>query len=427
MAIANYFYNQTTRKYVALFGTYFNQLKVCRTDSGGNVVHDFIVPISYAPYQKVLARVVQDANLDRRSAITLPRMSFEINNITYDSSRKISPTRKLRKIAADPDTGSRNFLYAGAPYNFNFSLYIMSKYNEDAIQLVEQIVPFFQPDMTNTVTLISGMEPLDIPLILNSVTSEEIYEGSFEERQAIMWTLEFEMKGWFFGPEREKKVIKLLDVDYALNTDLDTEFEEQQQIQPGLTAEGNPTTDINETIDYQQINYDDNYGIIKKISRADEMIIRVDRSLMTANTVAIDVVQSGFAGKSFIVNWGDGTNEPAVVAGQTQNTTLTHEYTADGVYDIKIQFAGAHFKLDSSVVDVTYWGERTSFSSAEEMFKDNENLITFSAPDIPNFLPGASTSSMFENCINFTGEESTLENWDLSNVIDTSNMFTNTG
>src|SRR6056300_636182 len=132
MAIANYFYNQTTRKYVALFGTYFNQLKVCRTDSGGNVVHDFIVPISYAPYQKVLARVVQDANLNRKSAITLPRMSFEINNITYDSSRKISPTRKLRKIAADPDTGSRNFLYAGAPYNFNFSLYIMSKYNEDA-------------------------------------------------------------------------------------------------------------------------------------------------------------------------------------------------------------------------------------------------------------------------------------------------------
>jgi hypothetical protein len=425
MAIANYFYNQTTRKYVALFGTYFNQLKVCRTDSGGNVVHDFIVPISYAPYQKVLARVTQDPNIDRKSAITLPRMSFEINNITYDSTRKISPTRKIRKIAADPDTGSRNFLYAGAPYNFNFSLYIMSKYNEDAIQLVEQIVPFFQPDMTNTITLIPGMDPLDIPLILNSVTSEEIYEGSFEERQAIMWTLEFEMKGWFFGPEREKKVIKFVDTDLATNTELNAEFEENISIQPGLTSQGQPTSLLSETIPYNNIEYDDDYGIIKNIEQpsAQEMVVTLNQSLMTSNTATINVDDSG---TYFSVDWGDGTNELTELADGVSNTNISHVYTSSGTYDVKIKFVDAQIRFDDSVVDVKRWGTN-SFITAESMFKGNENLITFTAPDYPLFQPGASTASMFEDCTSFTGAGSNLGDWDLSNVTNTTDMFKNTG
>jgi len=425
MAIANYFYNQTTRKYVALFGTYFNQLKVCRTDSGGNVVHDFIVPISYAPYQKVLARVVQDANLNRKSAITLPRMSFEINNITYDSSRKISPTRKLRKIAADPDTGSRNFLYAGAPYNFNFSLYIMSKYNEDAIQLVEQIVPFFQPDMTNTVTLIQGMDPLDIPLILNSVTSEEIYEGSFEERQAIMWTLEFEMKGWFFGPERENKVIKFIDVDIATDTPVNTEFEENISLQPGLTIAGDPTTDITQTVAYNTIKFDDDYGLIRNIAnpRAQEMVVTLNQGLMTSNTAIINVDNSG---TYFTVDWGDGTNELTELADGTSNTSISHVYTDSGTYDVKIKFVDGQIRFDDSVVDIKRWGENT-FVTAEEMFKGNQNLITFTASDVPKFQPGASTASMFEDCTSFTGANSNLGEWDFSNVTNTADMFKNTG
>ena len=425
MAIANYFYNQTTRKYVALFGTYFNQLKVCRTDSGGNVVHDFIVPISYAPYQKVLARVVQDANLNRKSAITLPRMSFEINNITYDSSRKISPTRKLRKIAADPDTGSRNFLYAGAPYNFNFSLYIMSKYNEDAIQLVEQIVPFFQPDMTNTVTLIQGMDPLDIPLILNSVTSEEIYEGSFEERQAIMWTLEFEMKGWFFGPERENKVIKFIDVDIATDTPVNTEFEENISLQPGLTIAGDPTTDITQTVAYNTIKFDDDYGLIRNIAnpRAQEMVVTLNQGLMTSNTAIINVDNSG---TYFTVDWGDGTNELTELADGTSNTSISHVYTDSGTYDVKIKFVDGQIRFDDSVVDIKWWGENT-FVTAEEMFKGNQNLITFTASDVPKFQPGASTASMFEDCTSFTGANSNLGEWDFSNVTNTADMFKNTG
>lgn len=426
MSIANYFYNKTTRKYVALFGTYFNQLMVKRVDNQGVTVQQMIVPISYAPWQKVLAQAAQ-ADREPGVQITLPRMSFEISAYTFDPERKISPTRKIRKTTGDEDTGSRNFHYAGAPYNMEFSLYIMAKYNEDAIQLVEQIVPFFNPDMTQTATIVDGLDPLDIPLILNSVTSEEIYEGAFTESRTIMWTLNFTMKAWYFGPEREKKVIKFIDLDIATDTPINTEFEEQLSFQPGLTVAGGPTTLIQDSVDLSLINFDDDYGVIKKIGRGNEMIVRVDKSLMVGNTITITVPQSGFLSTRFDVDWGDGSNEPTSISGGTANTVLTHTYTGTGIADIKLAFAGAHVKFDSSVIDVIDWGENTTFSSAVEMFKGNENLVTLTAPNEPNFLPGSSTSSMFEDCINFTGEASSLTNWDISNVIDTSNMFKNTG
>ena len=167
MAIANYFYNETTRKYVAIFGTYFNQLKIKRTIDA-NTEQEMIVPISYAPFQKILARITQDANLDRPTAITLPRMSFELNSMTYDGERKINPTTKIRKQTIEDGSNGRGYVYAGVPYNLEFSLYIMTKYSEDAAKIMEQIVPFFNPDFTSTVKLMDNLEPIDIPLVLNS-------------------------------------------------------------------------------------------------------------------------------------------------------------------------------------------------------------------------------------------------------------------
>ena len=125
MAIANYFYNATTRKYVALFGTYFNQLKVMRVDNNQVTQQEMIVPISYAPFQKILARLEQNPDLKRKSAINLPRMSFELTGMTYDGERKISPITKIRKTVVDEAGGNRRFVYAGAPYNLDFSLYIL--------------------------------------------------------------------------------------------------------------------------------------------------------------------------------------------------------------------------------------------------------------------------------------------------------------
>lgn len=266
MAIANYFYNATTRKYVALFGTYFNQLKVMRLDNNQVTQQEMIVPISYAPFQKILARLEQNADFRRKTAVALPRMSFELTGMSYDGDRKISPTTKIRKTVTDDSINGRKFVYAGAPYNLDFSLYIMTKYQEDATKLLEQIIPFFQPDFTQTVRLIEGLEPIDIPLILNGVTMEDLYEGSFEERRSILYTLNFTMKAWFFGPEKQKGIIKFVDVRYAADSDTNTPFEEFYTLQPGMTANNEPTTDQELSIDYSLIEFDDNWDYAEEIA-----------------------------------------------------------------------------------------------------------------------------------------------------------------
>jgi len=210
MGIANYFYNSTLRKYVALFGTYFNQMKIQRADNNGTVIQDMIVPISYAPFQKILARVTQDPKFLKGVAINLPRMSFEMTNMSYDPDRKVAPTRKLRKTGVDEEGGGRRFVYSGTPYNLDFSLYIMAKYNEDAVKILEQILPFFNPEFTSTVRLIDGLEPIDIPLILNDTTFEDLYEGDFEERRSVLYTLNFTMKGCSLDQNEIKQLLNLL-------------------------------------------------------------------------------------------------------------------------------------------------------------------------------------------------------------------------
>ena len=280
MAIANYFYNSTIRKYVALFGTYFNQLEVRRTSTDGTLNQRQIVPISYGPYQKILARLDQDPKVEGGAsfdadgnpsagqpyAMTLPRMAFELTSFTYDAERKVAPTRKLRKKTVDVDNGGRRFVYSGTPYNMGFSLYIMAKYNEDAVKCLEQILPFFNPEFTSTVNLITGLEAIDIPLILNDVSSEDLYEAAFTERRSILYTLNFTMKGWFFGPEKDKAVIKFVDARVATDTPTDTAFETFQTGQPGSTANNVATTDITQTVDYSLIEFDDNWSYLGQSS-----------------------------------------------------------------------------------------------------------------------------------------------------------------
>lgn len=271
MAIANYFYNKTTKKYVALFGTYFNQLTIERTNTQGENLQRMIVPISYAPWQKILSRITQDPDFDKKSSLQLPRMSFEMNSMSYDPDRKVTPLGRLMKTSPSSEQNSRDFIYNGVPYNIDFSLYIMTKYAEDGSKLVEQILPFFNPEFTNAVRLIDDIEPFDVPLYINGVTTEEIYEGSYEERQSHLTTINFTMKAWFFGPNKTKKVIKFVDVKMSTGdeedyTDEGAEFEIVQTTQPGLTANNEPTTNINETIDFSQINFEDEWDIIKVIT-----------------------------------------------------------------------------------------------------------------------------------------------------------------
>ena len=267
MAFVNHFYNSLTRKYVSLFGTLFNKISITRNTTTETQVQKMVVPISYGPYQKFLSRIIQDPDLDKKSAITLPRMSFEITSMSYDGSRKVGSTQKIRKTTPGEN---KSFQWSAAPYNIEFSLYIMTKYSEDAVKIVEQILPFFMPEWTTTVKLMDDIEPLDIPLILNSVSNEELYEGAYEERRMVLWTLNFSMKCWYFGPERTSKVIKFIGVDLHGDVDPLSSPEEKLNIQPGLTENGEPTTDINETIPYQEIDFGDDWDIIKVIEEVSD-------------------------------------------------------------------------------------------------------------------------------------------------------------
>ena len=255
MAIANYFYNETTRKYVALFGTMFNQLKIKRRNNDGTEVHSQIVPLSYAPFQKVLSRLNEDPDLlnSRRTAINLPRMSFEITSLIYDPARKVASTQKMRKENKPETDGSRSFMYASVPYNIDFSLYIMTKYSEDATQIMEQIIPFFTPDWTVTAKMVPDLDPIDIPIILNSVTTEDLYEGGYEERQSILYTLNFTLKGWYFGPEKQNKVIKFVDIGMSTNTLANATFEESVEIYAVNVA--------NTAVGWDDVEFDDNWQV----------------------------------------------------------------------------------------------------------------------------------------------------------------------
>lgn len=268
MAIANHFYNATTRKYIAIFGSIFNKLVITRDDNEGAEIQRMVVPISYGPYQKFLARITQDPTLTQKSAITLPRMSFEMLSMTYDGSRKIGSTQRF--IPTSPETAEgKGLIYAPAPYNIEFNLYVMVKNAEDGVKIIEQILPFFKPEYTVSAKLIDGLNAFDVPIVLNSVNVDDMYEADFETRRSIMWTLGFTMKGYYFGPIRSKNVIKFMDIRLFQNLNATTP-ETVMNVQPGLTANGAPTTDITQTIPYEQIEIDDDWGVITIVRDYDE-------------------------------------------------------------------------------------------------------------------------------------------------------------
>jgi len=209
-----YFYHQTSRKMVVAFGSLFNNIEVRRTDSSDAVTEIIKIPLSYGPKDKMLVRISQDPSLNPKVALTVPRMGFELTSMTYDGARKLNTMGRNVKKGT---TGLKK-QYNPVPYNWDFSLYVFVKNAEDGTQILEQILPFFTPDFTVTMTLVSGMTvKMDIPLVLNSVTSEDSYEGDFATRRSIIWTLSFLMKGFLYPSVTDNaKVITSSVVDTHL-------------------------------------------------------------------------------------------------------------------------------------------------------------------------------------------------------------------
>lgn len=241
----------------------FNDIRIYRRDNAENIEKTISVPISYGPAQKFLARITQDPELNA-PAITLPRMSFEITNMTYDGSRKL-PASFRQSATIETDDGRYKTVLNGTPYNIDFDLSIMTKYEEDGSKILEQILPFFQPEWTPSVQILEDPDVTrDVAVVLNGVTKEDAYEGDFQQRRALIWTLNFTMKAWYFGPTTNKKIIKFVKVNKYDRFDTNEAFE-TTTVQPGLTIGGEPTTDINNTIEYQDINFDDNWDYIVTI------------------------------------------------------------------------------------------------------------------------------------------------------------------
>lgn len=265
------YYHGTLKKYVALFGTLFNDVWINRYDNDNNVKQSFKVPLAYGPREKFLARI-QGLDVDKDSslqpfAIVLPRMGFEMTNFTYASERKLSTINKFVTQDISTNADKRQYQYNPVPYDINFQLSIFVKNTEDGTMIVEQILPYFTPEWTTTVQLVS--EPnitLDIPLVLNNVSFDDVYEGNFEERRSLIWSLDFTMKSYLFGPTKKQEVIKLANVqNYVVSgfNDLDNEtMDSRVKIYPGQYANGSASSDPDNTVPYSEISKDENWDYI---------------------------------------------------------------------------------------------------------------------------------------------------------------------
>ena len=202
-----HFYNRTIRKVVVAFGTMFNDILLQRYSVDGTIKQElFKVPLTYGSKEKYLTRITSDPNLTKTISSTVPRISFEMTGMTYDSGRKQVST--LQNFSANTATGIKT-QFAPIPYNFDFSMSIFVRNTEDGTQILEQILPFFTPDFNVSVDFIAPMDQkYDMPVILNSVSNEVDYEGDFMSTRLIIWNLEFTAKGYIWPPVKSGKIIR---------------------------------------------------------------------------------------------------------------------------------------------------------------------------------------------------------------------------
>ena len=213
--LGGYFYHEKIRKGVAIFGTLFNNIYVVRKNSSGGIVSQLKVPLAYAPKQKYLDRIRTNPDLeeDQKLAIKLPRMSFEIVSFAYDYSRQLPKVASFN--AADLQTSGtvnkRRKFYTPVPYNIGFQLNVYAKSQDDATQIVEQILPTFNPQYTLTIKPFATEYPTwkeDIPIIIQGLALQDDFEGAVEQRRTIIYQLDFEMKLNFYGEIGTSSIIR---------------------------------------------------------------------------------------------------------------------------------------------------------------------------------------------------------------------------
>lgn len=210
----NVFYHGAIRKTIVAFGRLFSDIQIRRQDNDGNIDQIVAIPLSYAPKEKWIVRIDSDPGLNNNTYTTLPRMSFEITGYSYDATRKIN---KMNKITCEQASGAiRKSMFTPVPYNIDISLYVLTKTQEDAMQIIEQILPTFTPEYTLSINAIPEMQVVqDIPIVLNSISVQDDYDGDFETRRFVTHTLTFTAKINLYGPVSNQGVIT--DVNVNIN------------------------------------------------------------------------------------------------------------------------------------------------------------------------------------------------------------------
>lgn len=299
-----YFYNEIFRKTIIAFGTLFNNIEIQKTDSNGDVSSVIKVPLAYGPTQKFLARINQQGDLDSPVAMTLPRMSFEFTGVTYDPSRKVTTTQRFLQKDSGDGTKTRK-AYMPVPYTMQFELSIMSKLNDDALQIVEQILPYFQPQFNLTVELAADIkEKKDIPIILENITMIDDYEGDYTTRRVLTYTLRFSAKTYLFGPipDVSKDVIKRATIAIGAGDPSQTrELTYTQSVRAIRNYTGNVLTSLSDDVKTtdSMITVDDATGIEKDTYldiNQEEVYVR----LVSGNNLTVDRGVDGSAIKSHL-------------------------------------------------------------------------------------------------------------------------------
>lgn len=215
-----YFYHEILRRTIISFGSLFNNIEIKHLDSSDDTVEIIKVPLAYGPTQKFLARLEQSPNLNKPVQITLPRMSFEFVSLQYDASRKVTTTQTFKSHAVGVTTAIRK-TFMPVPYNMAFELSVYTKLNDDMLQIVEQILPYFQPAYTLSVNLVETLgEKRDIPVVIENITMNDNYEGDYKERRSLLYTIRFTAKTYLFGPvgdtaSASRDLIKRVRVGYV--------------------------------------------------------------------------------------------------------------------------------------------------------------------------------------------------------------------
>ena len=327
---SGHYYHEHIKRAVAVFGTLFNNMSVVKKNGSGNVISTIKVPLAYGPRQKFLARIQDEKHLnDPKLAIRLPRMSFEIVSMTYDTNTKLQ--KGVTRTLASSDPTKKQTILNPVGYRMGLQLNIMTKNQDEALQLLEQILPYFQPEYTVTVKEVQNNFKSDMPFVLQSVTMSDDYEGDFLSRRAIIYTLEFETRVRFYGPLSDKGIIRRVDATFA-----DTEMTVNDEPYQTQKIYISPST-AQETDDY-----DIEVELINPIP--DEAVISFTTSSGTF-TVGESVTgsTSGTVGRISAVTGGtitvaspDGRfTDTETVTGVTSAATLTVDSSSDSwvLYD----------------------------------------------------------------------------------------------